>query len=200
SRGRRHANLHRFMSMRVKAVLWLLFWGICSALLLLGLQYRGAALPPLGELLDPLDGVWHAARVTTAPDSSTASIPGLSGTVHVLRDERGVPHIFAEDDFDAMAALGYVVAQDRLFQLTFIPRAASGRLSEVFGPATIDTDRFLRALGLEWGAQRNYERIRQENGTEWRMIEAYTRGVNAYIEALEPEELPLEFRLLGYAP
>lgn len=188
------------MSMRVKAVLWLLFWGICSALLLLGLQYRGAALPPLGELLDPLDGVWHAARVTTAPDSSTASIPGLSGTVRVLRDERGVPHIFAEDDFDAMAALGYVVAQDRLFQLTFIPRAASGRLSEVFGPATIDTDRFLRALGLEWGAQRNYERIRQENGTEWRMIEAYTRGVNAYIEALEPEELPLEFRLLGYAP
>ena len=72
------------------------------------------------------------------------------------------PHIFAETNLDAVTALGFVVAQDRLFQLDFIPRVAAGRLSEIIDSSMIATDRFLRETGMDWGAQKkNLERILQ---------------------------------------
>ncbi len=188
------------MNNRIRSILALIFWSVASVLVLVGLHSRTDTLPPLGEILDPMDGIWRSGRQALHGNDVMAAIPGLQDVVEVVRDERGVPHIYASNDFDAIAALGYVVAQDRLFQVTFIPRAAAGRLSEVFGPVTIETDRFLRELGLEWGAQKNYARIRAEGGLEWQMIEAYARGVNAYLSTLAPADLPLEFRLLGYEP
>jgi penicillin amidase len=157
------------------------------------------SVPPLGTLIDPHHGLWYTARSARAHDE-TISIDGLKEPVTVVRDERGVPHIFAESDRDAVIASGYVVAQDRLFQLDFIPRAASGSLAEVFGPDLISTDRYLRSTGMDWAARANLDSIRLENGIENDLLEWFSAGATAYIERLESYELPLEFRLIGYTP
>ena len=172
-----------------------------AATLLWALQARFGAVPPLGTLLDPDDGLYRTARQTTeTADTTRLTLAGLDGPVRIVRDDRSVPHIFATTDRDAVIALGYVAAKDRLFQLDFIPRVASGRLSEAFGPAAIDRDRFLRRTGMEWGARKNLQRIREADGIELDLITWYARGVNAYVDGLEPADLPIEFRLLGYEP
>jgi penicillin amidase len=166
-----------------------------------GLQARMAGVPPLGTLLDPFDGLYRTARIAQSEAATTSlTLAALDAPVTIVRDERSVPHIFAESDRDALIALGYVTAQDRLFQLDFIPRVASGRLAEAFGPSAVASDRFLRQTGMEWGAQKNLERIRRTDGLELDLIEWYGAGVNAYLDGLDPNDLPLEFRLLGYTP
>lgn len=172
-----------------------------AAGLLYGLGRGIGNIPPLGTLLDPVDGLYRTARhAADEPDANPLRITALDQPVRVVRDARGVPHIFAESDRDAVIALGYVTAQDRLFQLDFIPRVASGRLAEAFGPGSVDTDRFLRETGMDWGAHKNLARIREEDGREWDLLRAYADGVNAYLDELAPEDLPLEFRLLDYTP
>ncbi len=172
-----------------------------AAALLYGLGRGVGSVPPLGTLLDPVDGLYRTARrAMAAPASNTLRIPVLEAPVTVVRDARNVPHIFAENDRDAIVALGYVTAQDRLFQLDFLPRVASGRLAEAFGPGSVESDRFLRETGMDWGARKNLARIREEDGVEWELLRAYADGVNAYLDGLAPEDLPFEFRLLGYAP
>lgn len=164
------------------------------------LQRPWGSVPALGNLLDPVDGVYALARNSLHPDEINDRITGLTAPVQVVRDERGVPHIFAENNLDAITALGYAVASDRLFQLDFIPRVAAGRLSEILGPSMIETDRFLRRTGMDWGAKKNLERILEEESLEYEIIQAYVRGVNAYIQSMSKGDLPLEFRLLGYEP
>lgn len=157
-------------------------------------------LPPLGALLDPLGGVYHTARQAAYPQRTELALDGLGAPVTVARDRRGVPHIFADDYQDAVAALGYVVARDRLFQLDFLPRVASGRLAEAFGPGSVETDRFLRATGMDWGAKKNLRRIRRQDGIERELLRSYAAGVNARLDELSAAGLPFEFRLLGYRP
>lgn len=157
-------------------------------------------IPAVGELLDPYGGLYHNARQAVPAPNQRVQIPGLQGPVTVLRDERSVPHIYARHDLDVVTALGYTVAQDRLFQMDFITRVAAGRLSEILGPSMVETDRFLRQTGMEWGARKNLNRIRENNTLELALIEAYTRGVNAHIEQLTKADYPLEFKLLGYDP
>jgi penicillin amidase len=96
--------------------------------------------------------------------------------------------------------MGYVAAQDRLFQLDFLPRVASGRLAAAVGPDAVSSDRFLRRTGMEWGAQKNLQRIREQQGIEWNALRWYGQGVNAYLDRTPPADLPLEFRMLGYRP
>src|SRR6185295_5072574 len=95
---------------------------------------RGAGpVPPLGQLLDPAHGAWAAARYAELPRQASADIPGLGGPVDIRYDRRGVPHIFASSEEDAIRALGYVVARDRLFQLDVQTHAGAGRLTEWAG-------------------------------------------------------------------
>jgi penicillin amidase len=174
---------------------------VLTAGLLYGLQVRVEGLPAASTVLDPVDGLYRTARTATpAADTTRLRLPGLDAPVTILRDRRHVPHIYAESDKDAVIAMGYVVARDRLFQLDFIPRVASGRLAEAFGPQAVDTDRFLRRTGMEWGAQKNLDRIREADGIELRALEWYATGVNAYLDRTGPADRPLEFRLLGYQP
>jgi penicillin amidase len=187
--------------MSLRRLLGLVVLLVGTGALLYGLQVRIPGGPAVSTILDPADGLYRTARQATPPaDSSRLTLPGLDQPVRVVRDERHVPHIFAESDRDAIIALGYVAAKDRLFQLDFLPRVASGRLSAAFGPQSIRADRFLRRTGMEWGAQRNLERIRAEKGIELKALRWYGTGVNAYLDRTAAADLPLVFRLLGYRP
>ena len=128
--------------------------------------------------------------------NGTITASGLQAPVTVYRDEWGVPQIYADTTHDLYFAQGYVHAQDRLFQLDFQRRVGLGRLSEVLGEATLDTDRFLRTVGTNRAAQQDLEHVSPDTLAA---LQAYSDGVNAYISEHEGD-LPLEFRILGYQP
>ncbi|HEX2780122.1 MAG TPA: penicillin acylase family protein [Gemmatimonadaceae bacterium] len=175
-----------------------------AAALLLGAMVwlcgRGAGpVPPLGELLDPTNGVWGMPGAAELPHDAEVTVPGTRAAVTVLYDDRAVPHIFADNEPDAWRALGYVVARDRLFQLEMQTRAASGRLTEVAGARLLDADREMRELGLPRAAEKALASF--PAGSPGRAaIDAFADGVNAYIDGMTPAQLPLEFRLLGIRP
>ncbi len=121
--------------------------------------------------------------------------PELSAPVEVLRDAYGIPHIYAASQPDAVYALGYVHAQDRLWQMEMNRRIGAGRLAEVLGPAALDTDRFLRTVGVRRSAQANLARLDPEARE---LLAAYASGVNAFL-AGNPV-LPVEFHLMGIRP
>jgi len=123
-------------------------------------------------------------------------VAGLSAPVTVARDARGAPTIDATAFDDLFFAQGYVTAQDRLFQMDGIRRAAAGELAEVFGAKLVEHDRQQRILGLRVVARTTIETLSPENRSHF---EAYARGVNAYIKAHQ-DRLPLEFRVLRYSP
>ena len=176
---------------------------IAAALVLAALLYVGATpigpAPPLGSFLDPVHGVWGVARSAELRPLDDGTVEGLDGEVRVVWDDRGVPHIFASSVPDAYRALGYVVARDRLFQLEMTTRAAAGTLTEVAGARAIDADREMRMLGLPRAAERKFAALdmTSPSGTA---IAAYTAGINAWIDAMRPADLPLEFRLLNARP
>jgi penicillin amidase len=137
---------------------------------------------------------------TVASPSGTLAIAGLSAAVEVVRDKEGVPHIFAKSEDDLHCALGFIHAQDRLWQMELLRRTGQGRLSEMFGERTFTTDVFLRTLDLYGHAERSLAALSPEAR---KTLDAYARGVNAYLNrpigALEPR-LPPEFLILRHAP
>ena len=128
--------------------------------------------------------------------SGSVSLPGLNKPVKVIRDANAVPHIFAESPKDAYFALGYVHAQDRLWQMEFMRRLGAGRLAEVLGEPGLETDRYIRTLGLYRLAEASYGNISAEVRAA---LDAYTAGVNAWLDTRQGA-LPLEFILLGFEP
>jgi penicillin G amidase len=138
-------------------------------------------------------------RTVPAPSGKLA-IAGLSAPVEVVRDREGVPHIFARTTDDLYMALGFVHAQDRLWQMEMQRRTGQGRLSEIFGERTFGADVFLRTLDLYGHSQRSLSTLPAEAG---KALEAYSRGVNAFLTRplglLEPR-LPPEFLLLRHQP
>ena len=107
-----------------------------------------------------------------------AAIPGLSAPVHIGLDEYGIPRIEAATALDGAAALGFVHARDRMFQMELTRRAASGRLSEITGSATLRFDRTMHTLGLRHRAETDLETLAPDTRA---MLDAYARGVNAWI-------------------
>jgi penicillin G amidase len=123
-------------------------------------------------------------------------VPGITAPVKVIRDGHGAPTIDAANFNDLFFAQGYITAQDRLFQMDGMRRFAAGELSEVFGSDYLEHDRQQRILGLKVVARKTVETLPAGDRSRF---EAYTRGVNAYIEA-HRDRLPLEFRILRYSP
>jgi len=121
---------------------------------------------------------------------------GLDERVEVLRDTYGVPHVFATDTHDLFFAQGYVTAQDRLWQMDIYRRAAEGRLAEVLGEPALESDRFMRTLGLGRAAQLDLAVISDEARG---LLAAYMEGVNKFVQQ-HGESLPVEFTILGYRP
>lgn len=123
-------------------------------------------------------------------------LPGLAAPVAVRFDEQGVPHIRADSQADLYRALGYLHAQDRLFQMELLRRLARGELAEVLGAKLVDSDRLFRSLRIREQADAAVAR-EDKSGPAWQALQAYLDGINQY-QASRP--LPLEFDLLGIRP
>ncbi|MGM0946040.1 MAG: penicillin acylase family protein [Bacteroidota bacterium] len=125
-------------------------------------------------------------------------IQGLENSVEVYFDEHGIPHIYGQNEKDTYHALGYLHAQDRLFQMEMMRRVGTGTLAELLGEELVDIDRFFRTLGIPAYASITTAQLQEEYSTPWReATEAYISGVNEFIEN---GNLPLEYRLLGQKP
>ncbi len=138
-------------------------------------------------------GVAGLLWMTLPPDGQQLQLVGLTAPVDVTFDGDGVPRIAASTDGDAAAALGYVHARDRMFQMDLMRRAASGRLSELAGPATLRLDRTMRVLGLRRRAEADLAGLPADTRT---LLDHYASGVNAWIEERGRLAAP-EFVLLG---
>jgi penicillin G amidase len=125
-------------------------------------------------------GLWQWYRQASLPEhEGTLTVRSLSRPVQIVRDEAGVPTITAKTEADALFALGYVHAQDRLWQIEFNRRIGQGRISELVGPGGVDADRFLRTLGI----YRQAQAIERELDPEARgLLDAYCAGINAYLD------------------
>lgn len=127
----------------------------------------------------------------------TIEIDGPSATVEILRDRYGIPHIRAASRRDAIFALGFVHAQDRLWQMEMQRRAAAGRLAEILGSAAVQTDRFMRTVGFARAARSAREALAPAD-LAW--IETYVDGINAFLARSPGWRLPVEFTLTGAVP
>ncbi len=140
--------------------------------------------------------VYRTERRELPQVDGSISLAGLSGLVSVIRDHQGVPHIRAQSFEDLMFAQGFVTAQDRLWQMDASRRYAAGNLAEILGPGVLNHDRHQRYLQIRTAAERGAAAL---NADDRKMVEAYARGVNAFIDSTR-DRLPLEFKLLHYSP
>jgi penicillin G amidase len=139
---------------------------------------------------------YHIAESALPQLDGRLQINGISAPVTVTRDAHGVPTIEASALDDVFFAQGYVTAQDRLWQMDIMRRYASGELSEILGKDTLKIDREQRVLGMRAAAKKS---IAMATARDHGYFEAYARGVNAFI-ATHSDRLPVEFRILHYAP
>src|SRR5262245_54282836 len=142
-------------------------------------------------------GAYAFLRRALPQVDGTTVVAGISAPVDIVRDADSIPHVFGATKLDAYFGLGYVHAQDRLWQMEFQRRVGMGRLSEIFGPATINQDRFLRTLGTGRAARSAWEALPERTKTQ---VNAYIAGVNAFIGTHHGSQLPLEFTLLRFEP
>ena len=141
-------------------------------------------------------GIWWFVYRPLPQVDGTVVVNGLHSDVSVERDRWSIPHIRASSAEDMVEAQGYVMAQDRLWQMDLLRRAARGQLSEIFGPAVLSIDKRFRTMGFGHAAEREAAAAKGEPRI---IVEAYARGVNKFIEQHQ-NQLPLEFSLLHYKP
>lgn len=181
--------------MKLKALISLVFCIVLAVLL----NSKIGDLPPLGKFLNPFTGFWKNAESIRTPEDDVLRLNGLKETVSIQYDDQHIPHIFAQNDYDLYYAQGFITAKDRLWQMDFQTRYASGRLAEVVGEKAIPLDRYQRRMGMVYGAEKMLEESFKDSISRL-ILQAYADGVNAYIESLSPKDYPLEFKLLDYKP
>jgi penicillin amidase len=138
-------------------------------------------------------GLWLYTKTLHPKYNGELELTNISKEVNVYYDVIGVPHVNAENQNDAYVALGYVHAQDRLWQMELIRRIAAGRLSEIFGEKLLDTDKFMSGLGIEENAEKTINNL-DKNSESYKLTLAYLSGINQYIEN---GKTPVEFTLVG---
>jgi penicillin amidase len=138
-------------------------------------------------------GTWLYSKTYHPNYKGELEINYLSDEVTIYFDEIGVPHINAKNQKDAYIALGYVHAQDRLWQMELIRRIAPGRLSEIFGKDLLETDVFFAGLGIEEASEKSIAKL-DTSSEAYLMSMAYLEGVNQYFNE---GKMPLEFDLVG---
>ena len=138
------------------------------------------------------------ARAALPQVSGSIAVQGVKEPVEILRDQWGIPHIFAKNTEDLFFAQGFAVAQDRMWQLEMWRRNGEGKLSEVLGPGFVTRDKFARLLTFrgDWSAE-----YRKYNAEGDKIFSSFANGVNAAIQqALDQNRIPIEFTLLGFRP
>lgn len=138
----------------------------------------------------------YALRTPLPQHDTALRLDGLSAPVEILRDEWGVPHIYAAIAEDLFFAQGYTHAQDRWWQMEWSRRAAQGRLGELVGRQVLGTDIQLRALGLRHVAE---QELALYDAQTLSYLQAFADGVNVYLASRTPGALALEYRALGLA-
>lgn len=126
--------------------------------------------------------------------SGRLSLPGLKAPVEVLRDNHGVPQIYADDAEDLFEAQGFVAAQDRFYEMDFRRHLAAGRLAELYGESQVKTDAYVRTLGWRRVAEAELGLL---SPSTRRYLDAYAAGVNSYLRGRSAGDLSLEYALLG---
>ncbi|MDG2194402.1 MAG: penicillin acylase family protein [Polaribacter sp.] len=144
-------------------------------------------------LLVVIVGSWLYSRTLHPTYDGEIELENLTDEVTVYYDEVGVPHINAQNQKDAYTALGYVHAQDRLWQMELIRRISAGRLAELFGRELVPTDVFFSSLGIEEAAEKTIENL-DVNSEVYALSNAYLNGINQFIEN---GPTPIEFSLVG---
>lgn len=158
----------------------------------------GSSVPALGRFMSPFDGFWQNAEKSAFPGEGHFNFASIGKEVNVVVDERLVPHVFADNLEDAFFAQGYLTAQYRLWQMDISTRATGGYLAEILGPNLKERDLGQRRKGIRWAAEHIVQNWTKTGEIKW--IDAYTKGVNAYMATLSPRQYPIEFKLMGYAP
>lgn len=156
-------------------------------------------MPPLGKFFNPFEGFWRNAEPKEQDQRVELKVTGLRDKVEIVMDDRMVPHIFAQNNHDLYLAQGYVTAQFRLWQMEFQTYAAAGRLSEILGDKLVEYDLYQRRIGMLYGAEIATKKMMADETTRL-VINAYCKGVNAYIDQLKPQDYPLEYKLMHYEP
>jgi penicillin amidase len=161
--------------------------------------------PPIGKLLSPSHGFWQNAEAPKPSFASNIQHDFLKEAVEVVYDDRMVPHIFGQHLSDVIFVQGYVTASLRLWQMELQTHAAAGRLTEILGTTDrlrnilLERDKETRRIGILYGAENALEQWKK-SPKDFEILEAYTGGINAYIEQLNYAELPLMYKLQDYRP
>ncbi|PHR70328.1 MAG: penicillin acylase family protein [Lutibacter sp.] len=128
------------------------------------------------------------------PDyKGSKTLSNLTSEVTINYDDYGIPHIYADNQEDAQRALGYAHAQDRLWQMELLRRIASGRLSEILGEATLESDLFFAGLLTDEASEKTVSEL-DKNSTEYKLTQAYIDGINEFVKN---GSTPIEYRILG---
>lgn len=136
---------------------------------------------------------WWTVRRPFPQLSGEAAVPGLQASVEVIRDDHGVPNLYADNPHDLFLALGYVHAQDRFWEMDVRRHITSGRLSEMFGKTQVDTDAFLRTLGWRHIAEQEFAMLSETSRAN---LDAYAAGVNQYLSGRSNADVSLEYSVL----
>ncbi len=171
---------------------------VVAAALFYVLNSQWGMIPPAGKFLDPFSGFWQN-NSTQDEIPLHLELAGLRGDVSVVWDDRRVPHVFAENDHDLYLAQGYLTARDRLWQMEFQIMAASGRLAEIVGEQALEHDISRRRLGMLYAAEKKLQKTLEHEPSR-EALEAFTIGVNEFIDGLDRRSLPLEYKILDYEP
>ncbi|RYY55099.1 MAG: penicillin acylase family protein [Chitinophagaceae bacterium] len=178
-----------------------------SALITTGLVFalntKWGSVPAMGRFLSPQHGFWQNAEAADFDYNAELSLPGLQHNTSVYFDDRLVPHVMASSEHDVYYLQGYLHARFRLWQMEFQVFAAGGMVSHVLGAgedsAFLRYDRSMRRLGMLYSAEKMLELMATDTVIQAQQ-DAYTAGVNAYIDQLTESELPIEYKLLDYKP
>ncbi|MER7836180.1 penicillin acylase family protein [Streptomyces sp. NPDC096040] len=135
-------------------------------------------------------------RASFPQTKGSLTLKGLSGPVTVKRDGYGIPQIYASSDADLFMAQGYVQAQDRFYEMDVRRHMTSGRLSEMFGKGQVKNDEFLRTLGWDRVAKEEYDTKLSDSTKNY--LQAYAKGVNAYLDGKDGKDISLEYAALGF--
>ncbi|MFG2461317.1 penicillin acylase family protein [Streptomyces sp. NPDC048523] len=143
-------------------------------------------------------GYWSVSTVRASFPQTKGSteLVGLSGPVDVKRDSYGIPQIYASSDEDLFMAQGFVQAQDRFYEMDVRRHLTSGRLSEMFGKGQVEDDEFLRTLGWDRVAKKEYDT--KLSASTKKYLQAYAKGVNAYLQGRSGKDISLEYAALAF--